>query len=569
MHSHLLQDIGLCIVAATALAYLARLLRQPLLLAYIAAGIVIGPIGLKKVTDPDSIETLANIGLALLMFIVGLEIDIKKLLAAGLPAAIATTVQVVGSAFAGWAVAMMLGYTGLPAMYLGAAVALSSTMIVVKLLADRSELDTLPGRTTLAILLFQDVFAIVALAIQPSLGRDLPIVSIVLIALRGLGLVLAALWISRFLLPLLFPWVAKTPEILLLSAMTWCFIVCYPAIRLEFSLAMGALIAGMSISAMPYTLDVVAKIQSLRDFFVTLFFVSLGMLIELPSSGAVSLLIHALILSAIVIFSRFLLIWPVLRLMGYDNRVGALSSIHLAQTSEFGLLIALIGIAFTPPHIGRDLLSLVVIVLVITSTASTYMIHYSHPLAAKLVRLLSRTGYKDRLAHDEDADSLKPAEIVLVGCFRVGETLADQLADIGADMLVIDFNPKVHEKLTARGVRCLYGDISHMDVLEHAGVQHAKILVCAIADDFLRGTDNRRMLETLRRMNPTATIVVTAESKSQAVELYELGADYVELPRVLAADDLIDVIELSRRNELTAHRDRHVQSLKARLTTEP
>jgi Kef-type K+ transport system membrane component KefB len=565
MHSHLLQDIGLCIVAATVLAYIARLLRQPLLLAYIAAGIVIGPIGLKQITEPDSIQILAEIGLALLMFIVGLEIDIKKMLSAGVPAAVVTTVQVAGSAFMGWAAAALLGYSGLPALYLGAAVALSSTMIVVKLLADRSELDTLPGRTTLAILLFQDVFAIVALAIQPSLGRDLPIASIALIAFRGLGLVVVALLVSRFLLPLLFRWVAKTPEILLLSAITWCFVVGYAALQLEFSLAMGALIAGMSISALPYTLDVVAKIQSLRDFFVTLFFVSLGMLIEPPTAG---ILVHAVVLATVVVLSRFLLIWPVLRLLGFDNRIGALSSIHLAQTSEFGLLIALIGLTFAPPHIERNILSLVVIVLVITSTASTYMIHYSHALAARLVRALSRTGYKDRHKPGDEAEPLSPAEIVLVGCFRVGETLADQLAAAHADLLVIDFNPQVHERLKARGVRCLYGDISHKDVLEHAGVEHAKILVCAIADDFLRGTDNRRLLESLRHMNPAAVIIVTGESPRQAVQLYELGADYVVVPRVLAADDLMNVIDLARSNHLAAHRQRHMEALKSRLHNE-
>lgn len=562
MHSHLLQDIGLCIVAATVLAYIARLLRQPLLLAYIAAGVLIGPIGLEQITDQDSIQILAEIGLALLMFIVGLEIDFKKLLSAGVPAAITTSVQVVGSAIMGWALASIVGFEGLERLYLGAAVAFSSTMIVVKLLADRSELDTLPGRTTLAILLFQDVFAIIALAIQPSLGRDLPVGSIALIGLRGIGLVVASIIVSRYALPLLFRWVAKSPEILLLSAISWCFVVCYAAMQLEFSLAMGALIAGMSISALPYTLDVVAKIQSLRDFFVTLFFVSLGMLIQMPTG---SILWQAAVISIAVILSRFLLIWPVLRLMGYDNRTGALSSIHLAQTSEFGLLIALIGLTLQPAHISSEVFSLVVIVLVITSTTSTYMIHYSHGLAARLVRMLSRTGYKDRHLPHEDAQPVAPAEIVLVGCFRVGETLMEQLAAAKADFLVIDFNPQLHERLIARGLRCLYGDISHRDVLEHAGVEHAKVLVCAISDDFLRGTSNQRLLQTLRGMNPEAVIIVSADSVSQAVGLYEQGADYVVLPRVLAADDLMNVIDVARTGHLEQRRSRHAEMLRSRL----
>jgi hypothetical protein len=363
-------------------------------------------------------------------------------------------------------------------------------------------------------------------------------------------------------LPLLFRWVAKSPEILLLSAISWCFIVCYAAMKLDFSLAMGALIAGMSISALPYTLDVVAKVQSLRDFFVTLFFVSLGMLIQMPTW---TILWQAAVISIAVIVSRFVLIWPVLRATGYDNRTGVLSSIHLAQTSEFGLLIALIGLAFEPAHISQHLLSLVVIVLVITSTASTYMIHFSHALAARLVRLVSRTGYKDRHLPEDDAAPVAPAQIVLVGCFRVGETLMEQLVKAKADLLVIDFNPKLHEQLTSRGVRCLYGDISHRDVLEHAGVEHAKVLVCTISDDFLRGTSNERLFKTLRGMNPEAKIIVTADSITHAVRLYEQGADYVVLPRVLAADDLENVIALACEGDLAAYCKRHADTLRSRV----
>ena len=573
MHSHLLEDIGLCIVAATGLALIARLLRQPLLLAYIAAGIVIGPIGLKLINDRESIQVLAELGLAFLMFIVGLEIDVKKLLTAGRAAAATTTVQVIGCAGVGWLAAIGLGYAGMDAMYLGAAIMFSSTMIVVKLLADRGELNTLPGRITLAILLFQDVFAIIALAIQPSLGQAAPLGAIAFAIVKGLGLVAVALTVSRFVLPLLFGWVARVPEIVLLSAMSWCFLVCYGAIKLEFSIAMGALIAGVSISALPYSLDVVAKIRSLRDFFVTLFFVSLGMLLAMPTMG---LIWHALALSLIVIISRFAFIWPMLRFVGYGNRVGVLSSMHLAQTSEFSLLIVLLG-ASKFDHVDDQLLSLVVIMMILTSTASTYLIQYSHPVARRMVRWLDGKSWREPIERepaadrDDSHDASKPAHdhsatIMLVGCFRVGETLVDGLMKSNADFMVIDFNPVLHDKLAARGVKCLYGDISHADVLEHAGVDKAKVLVCSISDDFLRGINNRGLLEMLRRMNPSAAIIVTADSTAHALQLYGLGADYVVLPRVLAADDFMKVIHLACKNTLEDRRQRHKSELEARLT---
>src|SRR5262245_1117423 len=252
MHANLLYDIGLSIVAATVLAYVARMARQPLLLAYIAAGVLIGPVGLGWIHDRDSIQTLAELGLAFLLFIVGLEIDLKKLIASGKVAAVTTVVQVAGGAVLGWGVARLLGFVGLAAAYIGAAVAFSSTMIVVKLLSDRSELDTAAGRVTLGILLLQDVLAIIVLAVQPNLGGgaggDSALLKMGLSALKGIGLVAGTLAVSRWVLPLLLKSVAKFPEILLVTAISWCFLVCYAAIKADFSSAMGALIAGVSIS---------------------------------------------------------------------------------------------------------------------------------------------------------------------------------------------------------------------------------------------------------------------------------------------------------------------------------
>jgi CheY-like chemotaxis protein len=384
------------------------------------------------------------------------------------------------------------------------------------------------------------VFAIIALAVQPSLGQDLPIGTMVLAAGKGVGLLFAALVVSRYVLPLLFRFVSMQPELMLLSAITWCFAVCFAAIKLEFSLAMGALIAGMSISTLPYTLDVVAKIRSLRDFFVTLFFVSLGMLMAKPTG---TVLMHAAVLSIIVIASRFLLIWPTLRVLGQDNRVGLLSSIHLSQSSEFGLLIALIGLSFSPAHITQDIVSLVVIVLVVTSTISTYMINFSHAIARLVVRGSEATPLKDRLStHGEDQHS-QPADVMLIGCYRVGASLVPRLAKSGRDFSVVDFNIVLHDKLRKRGVRCIYGDISHADTLEHAGVHQAKVLVCSISDDFLRGIDNLRLLHVLRKMNPKAAIVVTAQSAKHAIQLYRAGADHVLLNRELAAADAQAVVE--------------------------
>lgn len=542
-HGDLAIAIGLAIVAATVLAYLARAARQPLLLAYIVAGVAIGPrLGLGWVSDTAPIETLARLGLAFLLFIVGLEIDLGQLLATGRKAAAITAVQVVGSFMLVFAVCRLLGLGSMQSSYLGIAGAFSSTMITVKLLSDRSELGTLPGRVTLGVLLLQDVLAIAVLAVQPSLGKteSLPLGVMGLAMLKGLVLLVGAIAISRYLLPLLFRWVAKTPEVLLLSAISWCFLVCYVAILLGFSEAMGALIAGVSIAQYPYTIDVVAKVRSLRDFFVTLFFVSLGMLLEIPG-GEQALLVAVIV--CIVIASRVLTVWPAVRMVGYDDRVGILSAIHLSQTGEFGLVVVLLG-ATQYKHIASDLVSLVIILLLVTSTVSTYLLQFSHPIARHTMRWMNKRGWSRRSLRQSETASLDGDDaVLLVGCFRTGAFLVHKLRNRDVPVAVIDFNPRLRDQLEALGVPFTYGDISHLGTLEHSGVENARALVVPISDDFLRGIDNARLLKMLRRINPQARIIATATSVKQAAGLYELGADYVVLPDLLSAEAIVAAID--------------------------
>lgn len=568
----ILLQIGLCVVAATVLAYVAKLLRQPLMLAYLGAGVLIGPIGLKLISDQHSIERLAELGLAFLLFIVGLEIDVKKLLDTGRVASITTVVQVAGSALLGWVIAYALGFRGLEAMYLGAAVAFSSTMIVIKLLADRFELDTAPGHVTLGILLFQDVLAIVVLAIQPELGGGAsdrsPVLTIALAGVRGLALLGATLAIARWVLPPIFRFVAKVPEALLLSAITWCFVVCYAALKSDFSVAMGALIAGVSMSTFPYSLDVVSKLQSLRDFFVTLFFVSLGMLITPPT---LPIIVATLALSAVAIVSRFVTVWPMVRAFGGDNRTGVLSSIHLAQTSEFALIIVLIGVSAKYKHIGQDIVSIVVLGLVVTSTISTYMIQFSHKLVKWLLRRSQGTALEDKQAKDTRRYKRNPAKVALVGCFRTGSSLVHELLAAGKkeQFTVIDFSPGVHAGLERLGVTCNYGDISNLDVLHHAGVEHAEVLVASISDDFLRGIDNRKLLDLLKKANPHAKVIVSADRIDLAKQLYAAGADFVHVPRLQSAEHIHEVLKAIEAGQLDQLRADHQKKLEARAEVVP
>jgi Kef-type K+ transport system membrane component KefB/voltage-gated potassium channel Kch len=558
MHAHLLKDIGLCILAATVLAFAARLLRQPLILAYIGAGLVIGPPGFGWVQDKDSIAQISELGLAFLLFIVGLEIDLKHLVRSGRVAAVVGTVQVLACALLGWAAAVALGYRGLPAAYLGAATAFSSTMIVVKLLSDRGELDTVSGRITLGVLLVQDVLAIVVLAVQPNVSNP-AFGPLGLSLVKGFALVAASILASRYVLPVLFRLVAKHPEVLLIASISWCFLVSYAALKADFSIAMGALIAGVSMSTFPYSLDVVAKIRSLRDFFVTLFFVALGMQITL---GSPRVLVAAGVLSAVVLLGRVPPVVASARALRYGTRVGILTAIALSQVSEFSLVIVALGLQLG--HVGQDVASIVALSLVVTSTVSTYLIQGSQPIATALGRWLGRIGAVDPQERETKASGPRRHAVVLLGCHRAGSSLVPLLLEDNRDFLVVDFNPEVHRKLAELRVPVIYGDLSHLDTLEHAGIEEAKVIVSSVSDDFLRGTNNLKLLSQLRKMAPHARIVVRAEKVEIARRMYEAGADYVLLPRHLVAEEVRRVLRMIDDGTIGQARQTELDALQSR-----
>jgi len=564
MHADsLLLDIGAAIVAATLLAYAARLARQPLLLSYIAAGLLIGPLGLGIVRDDRSIAELSELGLAFLMFMVGLEIDLKKLASSGRVAAPVAIGQVALCALLAYAVMQLLGFHGLPALYLGVASAFSSTMIVVKLLSDKSELDTVEGRLTLGVLIVQDVLAIVVLAVQPNLQQP-SLAPITLSMLSGLGLAGGALAAARFALPPLFRWAAKSPELVLISAVSWCLLVSYLAVRIDFSIAMGALIAGVTLSALPYTPDVVAKIRGLRDFFVTLFFVALGMQLEL---GKPRVLLTAAVLSAVVVAGRFLTVAPLLMAVGYGPRVGILSALSLAQASEFSLVM--VSLALALGHIDREVVSVIALTLVVTATLTTYMVMANDRLAAWGVGWLERVGVRpDRAIESGVVDASARPRVVLLGFHRVASSLLHvarqaPLED-GRAPLIVDFSPEVYRRLREMAVPIVYGDISHPDTLEHVGIEHVQVVLSTVSDDFLRGTDNFTLLRNARRLNPGARVIVCAETLAQARAMYAAGADYVVLPRVETARAFLEVLSAIEHGALDDLRARAVADLAER-----
>ena len=543
MHTDIVVQIAIAVTIATGLAFLARWLRQPLILAYVAAGIIVGKVEGFGWVDVHEIEPISELGLILLLFMIGLEIDVQKLRGSGRALTAAGIGQfaicvALGLLFFPW---LNIGGGQFSALYLAISAALSSTMIVVKLLYDKFELDTVPGRITLGVLVFQDIWAILFLALQRDLSN--PAVTAVLFSIvKGIGLVVFTLLFSKFVLPRLFHSVAKLPEVTVLGALGWCFLVVMTAGWLGLSREMGALIAGISVAAFPYNLEVVARIISLRDFFITLFFVSLGAKIQRPD---LDLVVSSLWVVGFVILSRFLSMTPILYFFRSGTRVSFVPPLNLSQVSEFSLVICALGVSLG--HIDERVLSIVLLAMVITAVLSTYAIQYNHQIYLAVKPLLNRLGFEDPDAdHPKYPHAHGGRSIFFLGFSRYASSLLQELQQRDPALLahvgVVDFNPQVKRELDRRGIFNIYGDISHTDSLHHAGADRAQVVVCTIPDSILKGVTNLRLLHKLRTMAPTARIIVTAEFFYVARELYENGADFVFVPRLISMSELADAV---------------------------
>ncbi len=538
----LLSAIAISVIAATVIAFLARLVRLPLLIAYIIAGVIIGDkIGFGWIQSEAQIEHVSEIGLILLLFIIGLEIDLKKLLKAGKAVLLTGGLQVPICGALSFGVLWLVGVAGgYDLLYLSFCMSLSSTMIVVKMLYDKHEIDTLAGRITLGVLVFQDIWAILFLAIQPNLNNP-EVQTVALSFAKGVGLVGVCLLLSRYALPKFFHAIAKLPEFMLVASLAWCFAVCGLAQLAGLSKEMGALIAGVSISTFPYNLDVIAKVINIRDFFITLFLVALGMKIPLPTLDV--LLVSAL-LSLLLILTRFLSIFPILYTLKLGNRVAILSSINLSQISEFALVIGSLGVAYH--HISEVTVSYIVFTLVITAIFSTFWIEKSHNSFLAINRYLSKLGLREALSQEEVSENFDK-RIFILGFYKIASSLVFEIEQsqntIRNALRVVDFNPEVLQKLKAKGIDAQYGDIAHIETLHHLGIHRAEVVVSTIPDSLLKGTSNLNILKAVKTHAPKAKTILISEDLETTIALYEAGADYVVMPRLKAATNLLDMIE--------------------------
>ncbi len=527
--------VVIAIVVAAAFGFVAHLLRQPAIIGFMIAGFIIGSLAIFEIGNLDAIENLASIGITLLLFIVGLEMNFKELRHVGLVSLLTGLGQIVFTFIIGFFILTYLGFSSLPAMYIAIALTFSSTIIIIKLLSEKGDLNSLYGRISVGFLLVQDFVAILILIFLAGLQADGNAgMNFLMTLIKGFSLFGLTVLVSYFL-PKILHFIGSSSELLFLFSLGWSLgiaaLVGSPLIGL--SKEIGGFLAGLALANSSEHFQIGAKLRPLRDFFIILFFVGLGAKL---AAGSLVSIPHVLLLSLFVLIGNPLIVLIIMGFLGYRSKTSFSTSLTVAQISEFSLIIMALGL--TIGHVSSGDASLVIMVGMTTIFISSYLIIYSDWIYGKLKKILVLFEFR-RKKEEIDRLMVFSNHIILVGAHRLGQNILKALLETGQQFIVVDFDPKIVEKLKNKGVNILFGDASDEEIQELAGFSKAKLII-STAPSF---SDNAVVFETVKRINPQAKIILTADNEWSAKEFYKLGADYVILPHFLGGEHLAKAIK--------------------------
>jgi len=552
-------ELAAIVLIAIFFASIMRLLKQPLIIGYILTGISISPYFLNLVQSSDSISTFAQIGVALLLFMVGLNLNPKTIKDIGMVALVTGITQVVFTTIVGYFILLWMGFSHIPALYISVGLSFSSTIIIMKLLSDKGDTETLYGRIAIGFLIVQDLIAIIILMMISSAtsGTGYLTTAATKTTLLGLGLIILAVIIGSYLLPKFTKFVAQSQEFLLLFSVGWCIVVAAFFYALNFSMEIGALAAGFILSFSPYRWEISSKLKPIRDFFLILFFVILGSQMVLANITNEIWKIAAL--SLFVMIGNPLIMMIIMGLMGYTKRTSFLTGLTVAQVSEFSLILLALGVKVG--HISKEILSMVTIISLITFAGSSYFIIYADKIYPKISKYLSVFERKGRRV-DSVAYDGKPYEVILFGYNRIGYDILESFKKIKKKFLVIDYNPDTIHQLQKKGIECVYGDAADQELLDNLDFSKAKMIVSTVRE---LETD-RLLIRKIRQKNPKTIIIAVCHQIDDSLDLYEEGATYVITPHFLGGHHTATMIEEHGLNfdKFIKEKIYHINQLKKR-----
>lgn len=526
-------ELAVVLGIAAGLGLVARMLRQPLILAYLGTGVLLGLFGVTPVATDPLYKIFADLGIMFLLFLIGLEINLTSLRLVGKVAVVIGLGQIVFTAFGGFLIALLLGFDILPAAYIAITLTFSSTIIIVKLLSEKGDLNSLYGKISIGFLLVQDFVAIIILLGLAGIqvGGSIAWGQLAFTLAKGVGLLGIMAWLGRSIMPRIFERIAKSQELLFITSLAWVFLVVALVKKVGFSIEIGGFLAGLALANSSEHFLITARIKPLRDFFLVLFFVVLGTTVSQADFSGLGW--PVIIFSLFVLIGNPLIVMTIMGAMGYHRRTSFLSGVTVAQISEFSLVVAAMGLAVG--HITNSHVTIITTVGVVTITLSSYLILYADKLYAVLQSAL-RFFERKHTKPDRPVSERLRRPVILIGADRTGRHLLESFPK--EDVIVIDFNPDLVTALRKAKYTAIYGDINDPDLDEQIDFSGARVVICTSPD----AEDSIHLIQFLSSLHIRVPVIVRADSLSDARVLYKAGAAYVVMPHVSAGHHLRQVL---------------------------
>ena len=559
MNLNIFMELTFIFLLTIVVSGIMRLLKQPLIIGYILSGVLLGPFFLNVVQSTETIATFAQIGIAFLLFIVGLNLNPRQIKDVGKVSLVTGIGQVLFTAILGFFISRWLGLGVLPSIYISIALTFSSTIIIMKLLSDKKDLDTLYGRIAIGFLIVQDLIAIGILMILSAVPNGISLKELVVGTIfKGIGVLIVLGAVSWYVLPRLTNFVAKSQEFLLLFSIGWCFAIASLFHYLNFSIEAGALLAGIALSLSPYHHEISARIRPLRDFFIVVFFILLGS--QMVFDDITRYIAPTIIFSLFILIGNPLIVMVLMGFLGYTKRNSFLAGLTVAQISEFSLVLIAMGVSLG--HLEKEILALVTIIGLITIALSTYMVLYSNRIYPLVSRYLSVFERKGKKVDEHRYNKRNRYDIILFGYNRIGFDILHSLKKIKKKFLIIDYDPNVIINLSKEGYDCKYGDANDVEMLDEINFKKVKMVISTIPDI----DTNLLLINKIKESNPKMIISVVSHQIDEAVKLYEEGATYVVMPHFLGGRHISTMIEKNKldMNKFIKEKVTHIEHLKKR-----
>ncbi len=556
MENSAFTEISIILAIGLGISVVMKLLKQPLIIGYIITGILVGPFVFDLVEAEDTIDVFANLGIALLLFIIGLGLNPKVIKEVGKVAVITGVGQVMFTTLLGYMLATLLGYGGTEAIFIAVALAFSSTIIVLKLLSDKKEQNRLYGKISIGFLLIQDLIATIALLVASAAGENSGITTSELFGLMVKSILLgsALTFVSLKVLPKATSFISSSQEFLFLFAIGWGFGISALFAEAGFSIEVGALIAGVALASLPYAQEVGSRLRPLRDFFIVLFFIALGSRIGLDNIDSV--ILPALLLSSLVLIGNPIIVMSIMGALGYTKKTSFKAGLAVAQISEFSLVLILLGSRNN--LVSEEVVSLVTVVALITIAVSSYMIIYADKIYDTIQHQLR---FFERSKTHSDRDRPHKYDMVLFGYHKGGPEFVKMFKSMGGRFVVIDYNPDTIDMLDQTKVHYLYGDATDPELLDELALEKTKLVISAIPDH----ATNTFLVKHVLDANPSAVVICHSDHADDATELYGLGAAYVMMPHYLGSEKISSFIKRNgfKKSEFKKYREKHLNYLQS------